>query len=206
MSGRGASGAILTEWGKASNRPIHLFEFDFNPWIYLTDAAVDIQWNGNNYLASQVLGYSGITETSDLLVNSCTITLSGVDQAVIAILLQETYLNRKCKIRTAMLDAGLTVIADPVLIFDGRMDKPAIAVDPDSGTVTCGVEGVSHWTDFERRPGRHSNDTEQQTHFPGDKGFSGVASMTDEIFWGVNQKLGDILVPGVRRGVSRTYG
>ena len=189
MSGRGASGLILTEWGKASNRPIHLFEFDFNPYIYMTDAAIDISWNGNVYLSSRALGFSGISETSELLVNSCSISLSGVDQAVIAILLQETYLNRKCKVRTAMLDAALQVIADPVLIFDGRMNRPVISVDPDSGTVVCAVEGVSHWTDFERRPGRHTNDTEQQNIFPGDKGFANVGVIPDTIVWGAGAEV-----------------
>lgn len=199
MSGRGATGTVLGEWGKAFNRPIHLFEFDFNPWIYMTDAAVDLSWNSNNYLASKVLGFSGVSETSELLVNACTVSLSGVDQSVIAILLQESYLNRKVKIRTAMLDAALQVIADPVLIFDGRMDKPTIVVDPDSGTTTCTVEGVSHWTDFERTPGRHSNNVEQQKHFPGDKGFAQVASIPEEIFWGIVQKLGSQLGPSTIR-------
>lgn len=196
MSGRGASAEVLAEWGKETNRPIHLLECDFNPWIYLTDAAVNITWNSNYYLSSTLLGFSSIAETSDLLVNSCTVSLSGVDQSVIALLLQETYLNRKMKIRTAMLDESLAVIASPVLIFDGRMDRPAIAVDPDNGTTVCTVEGVSHWVDFERRPGRHSNNNEQQKHFPGDLGFANVATLPDEIFWGIRQKLGDRLLPG----------
>jgi len=198
MSERGATGAVLNEWGKDLNRPIHLFEFDFQPYIYMTDGPVDVVWNSNNYLASQVLSFSGISETSDLLVNSCTVGLSGVDQAVIAILLQESYMNRKMKIRVAMLDSSLQIIADPVLIFDGRMDKPTISVDPDSGTTVCSVEGVSHWADFEKRPGRHSNNTEQQKYFPGDLGFAQVAVLPEQIFWGIIQTLGSQLAPGRR--------
>jgi hypothetical protein len=108
------------------------------------------------------------------------------------------------KIRTAMLNAGLQVIADPVLIFDGRMDRPSISVDPDSGTTVCTIDGVSHWTDFERRPGRHSNNNEQQKHFPGDLGFDQVASLPDDIFWGIVQQLGSRLAEGTvrRRGGS----
>lgn len=206
MSGRGASGAVLAEWVKPLNRPVHLLEIDFDPYVYLTDAAVDLSWNGHIYIASQYLGFSSISETSELLVNSCTISLSGADQTIVAVLLQESYLNRRVKIRKAMLDSGLQVIADPVLIFDGRMDKPAIAVDPDNGTVTCGVEGVSQWTDFERRPGRHSNDAEQQKLFPGDRGFAGVAVIPDQIFWGVNQVIGtpgDTPRPKPRNGRRR---
>lgn len=190
MSGRGASLAVRTEWAKDVCRPIHLLEVDFNPWVYLTDGPVDVAWNGNSYLASKFLGFSSIAETSELLVNSCTISLSGVDQAVIAALLQETYLSRKVKVRTAMLTESLQVVADPVLIFDGRMDRPTVSVDPDSGTVTCTVEGVSHWTDFERRSGRHSNDVEQQAFFPGDKGFAQVAVIPEQIFWNIVSVIG----------------
>lgn len=190
MSGRGATTAVLNEWGKAVCTPVHLLEVDFNPYIYLTDGPVNLTWNGQTYTASQYLGFSSIQETSDLLVNSVTISLSGVDQLVVAALLQETYLNRKIKIRTAMLDSAYGVIADPVLIFDGRMNRPAVAVDPDNGTVVCTVEGVSHWTDFERRRGRHSNDVEQQALFPGDLGFAQVPTIKDQIFWGIVTTIG----------------
>jgi len=198
MSGRGLTDGVKAELGQPLNRPCHLYAFDFNPWIYLTDAAVDVAYNGNTYLSAQVLGFSGIAETSDLLVNTCTVTLTGVDQAVVARLLQESYLNRKVRIYKTLLDASLQPIANPGLIFDGRMNKPTISIDVDNGATVCAVDCVSHWKDYERRPGRHSNDTEQQTHFPGDRGFAQVASLPDEIFWGINQVLGGQLGPGVR--------
>ena len=189
MSGRGATAAVIAEWGKSLTRPVHLLEVDFDPYIYLTDAAVNLNWNGHTYLSSYFLAFSTVSETSDLLANSCTISLTGVDQAVVAILLQETYLNRKIKIRNAMLDDNLAVIADPVLIFEGRMNRPAINIDPESGTVVCSVEGVSHWTDFERRAGRHSNTADQQRFFPTDKGFDQVPGIPATVFWGVFQRV-----------------
>lgn len=189
MSGRNATGAVQAEWAKEVCRPVHLLEVDFNPVIYLTDAGINLDWNGHLYLASQFLGFSGINETSQVLANTCTVTLSGVDQAVVAILLQESYLNRRLRIRTAVLNEALAVIADPVLVFDGRMNRPAINVDPDSGAVTCSVEGTSIWSDFERRRGRHTNDAEQQSIFAGDKGFAQVSVLPDNIFWGIPQEI-----------------
>ncbi len=189
MSGRGAGGAVLAEWSKGLCRPVHLLEVDFNPYIYLTDAGTNLTWNGNAYLASQFLGFSAISETADLLVNSVTVSLSGVDQAVIAILLQETYLHRKLKIRTAMLDASLSIIADPTLRFEGRIKSATIAVEPDSGTVTCAVDASSHWADFEARNGRHSNHAEQQRLFPEDMGFRQVSTLDREVYWGIWQNI-----------------
>lgn len=187
MSGRGADVANLAEWGADYCHPVHLLEMDFNPWVYLTDAAIDVSWNGNSYLASQFLGFGPIQETSELLVNTCSISLSGVDSAVVAILLQESYLNRHVKIRTAMLDSSLALIGTPVLVFDGRMDNPTITITGD--TVTVIVDGVSHWTDFDRRAGRHTNDAEQQTFFPGDRGFQPAGKIPKTVFWGARTEL-----------------
>lgn len=188
MSGRGASGAVLSEWGASACRPVHLLEVDFNPYIYLTDAGVNVDWNSHTYLTSPFLGFSPIAETSELLANSCTITLSGVDQSVVSALLQETYLHRKVKIRLAMLNENMLVLSSPVLIFDGRMTRPSIAVDPENGTVNCYVEAVSLFQ-FDATRGRHSNDGEQQRHFPGDRGFRQVTSIPTKIFWGIQTDM-----------------
>lgn len=184
MSGRGATGAFL--FGVAGQRvnTVHLLQIDFGDVVYLTDAAVGVTWDGQTYLPSPFLGFSPISETSELLVNTCTISLSGADPNVVVLLLRETYLNRKVKVWRAILDETLRLLPSPLLIFDGRLDNPTIVVDPDNGTVVCSVDGISHWTDFERRAGRHSNDSEQKKLFPGDKGFAQVAVLPKQIFWG----------------------
>ena len=185
MSGRGASGAVLTEWGAESCRAVHLLEVDFDPYLYLTDAGTDVDWNSHTYTSSSLLSFSSISETSELLANSCTISLSGVDQSVVAALLQETYLHRKVKIRLAMLNENMLVISSPVLIFDGRMTRPSISVDPDTGAVNCAVEAVSLFQ-FDTTRGRHSNDIEQQRYYPEDRGFKQVVSIPEKIFWGIS--------------------
>jgi hypothetical protein len=176
---------VRSEWGKAVNRPVHLLEFDFQPWVYMTDAWRPVTWNGTLYPSSQYpLSVGGFGETSELLVNSCTITLSGVDQVVIATLLLENYFDRKVRVRLAMLDEAHNVVADPVMVFEGRMNRPVIATDPEGGTCTCSIECSSAWADFERLPGRHTNDAEQQSLFPGDRGFEHVEKIPAQIFWG----------------------
>lgn len=185
MSGRGASSAVLNEWAKSVCISVHLLELEFGSMVYMTDAGGDIDWNNNTYVASKFLNFSEISETSELLVNRCSVGLSGVDQSVVALLLQETYFNRRMRIRTAMLNENLLVIQSPVLVFDGRMSNPTVVVDPDSGQVSCSVDGVSRWADFERTNGRHSNHTEQLAHFPTDLGFKQVLSIPEKIFWNV---------------------
>jgi hypothetical protein len=196
VSGRGASGAVLSEWAKPVCRPVHLLEVDFDPFVYMTDAGCNVDWNNNVYVASRFLGFSPISETSELLVNRCTVSLSGVDQSVVALLLQETYFNRRMRIRLAMLNENLLVINSPVLIFDGRMSNPVVSIDPDTGAVACSVDGVSRWADFERTNGRHTNHTEQQALFPGDMGFRQVLSIPEKLFWNVWTDIPSTLIGG----------
>jgi hypothetical protein len=84
----------------------------------------------------------------------------------------------------AAQDDDLAIVADPILIFEGRMDSPVIDENPDDGSCTVTVSASNAWVDFERLSGRHTNHEEQQIFFPGDKGFEFVSAVTSEITWG----------------------
>lgn len=186
MSGRGASSTVQTEIAKTANRPFHLFE------IYLdgatarsTDAYRNIDWGGNTYYAlGHLLTFDGIEESAELQVNQVRLTQSGVDGTYISLYLGHDYIDRRMVIRKAFLASDETVIVDPFPIFDGRCDSPEIAEDPDSGTCTVVMTASSHWVDFERTPGRHTNHDEQQIWFPGDLGFEFVGQMNKDMKWG----------------------
>ncbi len=186
MPDRGATAAVQTELGKSRLQPVHLVEvlFDTTP-IYMTDAWTDVVWDSKTFIAlGHFLGFSDIEETAELQVANLTAQLSGVDQSLIAAVLSENYIDRTLNIYKAFLDGNLAVIADPVLIFSGRMDSPVIDENPDDGTCTVSVSASNAWVDFERKSGRHTNHTEQQIYFPGDKGFEFVSAVTSEITWG----------------------
>jgi len=186
MADRGATEAVVLELGKAKNQPIHLVDvlFDTTP-IYITDAWRSVVWGGHTYTAlGHFLGFSDIEETSELQVANLTTQLSGVDQSVVSAVLSENYIDRPLIIRKAFLDDEMTVIADPVLIFEGRMDNPVIDENPEDGSCVVTVSASNAWVDFERLSGRHTNDAEQQIFFPGDKGFEFVSQVTSEITWG----------------------
>lgn len=187
MSGRSASGAVVTEVAKVANRPLHLFE------IYLdgatarsTDAWRNIDFGGNTYYAlGSTIGFSGIEETSELQVNQVRVTQSGVDGVYVSLYLSHSYIDRRFVIRKGFLDANDTLIVDPLPIFDGRCDSPEISEDPDSGTCTITLTASSHWVDFERQPGRHTSHDEQQIWFPGDLGFEFVSQLQNQkLEWG----------------------
>ena len=175
---------VLSGLSNQTARICHLLEVDLTPTVYLTDAGIHLTWNGHQYLASQFLQFSDIQETRELLINRCTVALSGVDQSIISLLLLDTYLGRGVRIRKAVLNEDLSVVVDPCLIMDGRIDKPIISTDPESGTCVASIDVISRWSPLQRPSGRHTNDAEQQAIFPGDLGFDQVVHEDAVIIWG----------------------
>ncbi len=182
---RGASVSVVSELGAAANEPCHLFELHLDDQVVrTTDAYRNIAWDGNTYIgAGGLLAFDGIEESAALQVSTARIQLTGVLQDTIALLLTHTYIDRRVVIYTAFL-SGSGVVVDPVALFDGRADSPIIEEDPESGKCTVTLAAAQHWIDFERRPGRHTNDAEQQIWFSGDKGFEFVSSLNKQIKWG----------------------
>jgi len=191
MADRDATAAVVTELGKAQNQPIHLIEVTVEDSAgtdipnYMTDAWMDIVWNGKTYRAlGHFIGFSDIEETADVQVNSLSLSLSGVDQTWISAFLSYYYIDRPVKIYKAMLDTNMAVISDPVLIFEGRMDEPGIEENPDDGSCIVTVSATNVWVDFERKAGRHTNHEEQQIFFPGDLGFQYASEVVSDLTWG----------------------
>ena len=186
MANRGASSAFLTELAKSQNQPCHLAEIVFdNEPIYITDAWTNITWGGHTYTAlGHFIGFTDIEESMEVQVANLTAQLSGVDQSLVSAVLTENYIDRPLRIYKAFLNDSMAIVADPVLIFEGRMDSPVIEENPDDGNCTVSISATNAWVDFERKSGRHTNHEEQQIFFPGDRGFEYVSEITAEITWG----------------------
>lgn len=183
---RNASTSVLTEISAESNFPIHLLEIEFDSTTYyLTDTSRTITWDGNEYTAlGHFLNFTDIQETVEVQVNTVTGNLSGIDQTYISLFLSDNYIDRTVNIRKAFLNTAESVISDPVLIFSGRISGVGINENPEDGTCIVTMEAASQWVDFERRPGRHTTDSEQQIYFAGDKGFEFASEINKEILWG----------------------
>lgn len=184
---RNASASVVTQLGNDQNFPVHLMSFHFDSGtVYITDGVRDIVYDGNTYIAfGHFIGFDDIEETHELVVSSLSVALSGVDKSYIAKFLSEPYIDRQVKIYKAFLNVNTeALIADPILIFDGRMDTPVIAENPDGGTSSVSVSCTNAWVDFERRPGRKTNHEEQQIWYPGDKGFEFASEIMKEVKWG----------------------
>jgi hypothetical protein len=153
--------------------------------ITWSDYHRDVEWNGSNYSAGgQLLGFDGLEEASDIAVNSVTVTLSGVDTNNTGLILSNYYLDRRMTIHRAIFDENDELIPDPILIFDGRMTRPTIKENPDGNTSTLAVEASNQFSDFERKPGRHTSSDEQRLYFPNDLGFEYATEIDRTLTWG----------------------
>lgn len=187
MADRGASASVLAELGSEKNKPFHLCEFYFDDeTVRNSDLFRTVSWAGNTYVANgNFLDVTGVHETSQPAPNRARVTLSGVNQVWVAIVLSKFFIDRRCLIYMGFLNANDAIIASPFVWMDGRMDRPVISMNPTDGTFTVSVSVSAHWADQNRKNGRHTNHEEQQIHFPGDKGFEFASQLNLEpVLWG----------------------
>lgn len=172
-------------------RPVVFVELDFSsgfvranssPYTLSFDADADMV--DEDFLGVGGLGgISPISEGADTKARNISLTLSGVDPALIATTLTEYYQGRPCKVWNGFLDSGHKLIADPILVFWGRMDT----MDVDMGeTATITVTAESRLADWDRPRSARLTNEEQQARYPGDRGLEFVQQVADqEIRWGV---------------------
>jgi hypothetical protein len=185
MADRGATSTYLTELGQPTNSPCHLIELYFDSGTdRITDGWRNVVWGANTYTSlGRMLSFSGVLESADMQIPTVTLSFSGVDQAYVALALSEPYLDRHIVIYRALIDSVSNTISSPVPIFDGRLDGMTIE-DSSSGDSTIAISATSHWADFQRKPGRHTNSQEQGIYFPGDRFFEYCSQINKTIKWG----------------------
>ena len=189
MTARGASVAVKAEWAATANAPAHLIELRLDSaTVYVTDSYRTIVWDGNTYLAlGHMIGFAGLVESAEVRVADVSVQLSGVDQTMVALVLDNDYLDRRLLIYQFFLDTSDAVIASPVLIHDGRIAEAGVSEDGESGNSTVTLKSRDSFADFERMNGRHTNPAEQKYLFPNDASFDLLAQLAGQnrqIIWG----------------------
>jgi len=185
MTGRTITSAAATAIAGAVVPCMLLVEMHFDSGtVYVTNAGRSFTWSGHTWLGVGGLGsVDVIEEGANMQARGIRLSLSGVDSDNLFTALAEHYQGRACKIWLAFVDAAGAVIADPLLLFSGRIDQMAIELGPLS-TVTLSAE--SRLMDLERARIRRYSHEDQQLDYPGDLGLEYVALMVQrELPWGV---------------------
>jgi hypothetical protein len=152
-----------------------------------------------------LLRFGGVEEAGDPRGQGLDVTLSGVTQTAIAVLLGgTTYRGRRMRIWRAHLDSALgTVVDAPLMLFEGLQLSPYEIRETrdsrDSGTVTIKTR-IRGRLGIERARGIWASLTSHQHLFPGDTFFQHVAQLANSrVFWGTT---GSSRLPGAGSGAG----
>lgn len=133
--------------------------------------------------AGDILGVSRIEETQDLRSTSVTFTLNGLNSALIASALTANYQGRSVKMWFGVLDNSGQLIADPYLLFVGRMD--VISFTDNGETSDFAVKCESNAIDIRKVKVRRYTPEDQKIDYPNDKGLDFIPKIQDiDIVWG----------------------
>jgi hypothetical protein len=165
-------------------RPVLLVALDLASGpVRFSTADRTLSFAGEDYLAVGDLGrIAPFGEPTDLSVEGVAIELSGIPSTYIDIAMAENVQGRRARLWLGLLDDGYALIADPVLIFRGRMDTIDIRLG-ESATVVATVE--NRMADWDRPRVRRYTHADQIARFPADKGLEFVSQTAErEILWG----------------------
>jgi hypothetical protein len=163
---------------------IILVELDFADGIVrLCNAGYTFTWGGYDWQGIGTLGsIETISEGSALQMYGCALTLSAIPVEIISEAFSSNYQGRAAKIWLAPLTEDYQFIADPVVVFAGRMDTMDIQIG-ETATITLSVE--SRLVDWERPRIRRFNDADQRSEYPDDRGFRYIDQMiSKDLKWG----------------------
>ena len=166
-------------------------------YTYLTNAAFDVRVSAAQAAAMELepggtvkflavgpfLQFSTIEESADFQITSLTVSLGGMRNEDLALFMQNQYIDQPIRVWRFWLNEDGEMVDNPILIFDGQIDKPVVSDDPDNG-VTIGCSASTQWITYSRTAGRHTNNDEQQHYFSGDTIFKFAADAVVDLKWG----------------------
>ncbi|MEX2450086.1 MAG: hypothetical protein WD407_04455 [Rhodospirillales bacterium] len=137
-----------------------------------------IEWDGKTWLgAGGLLSVSPAGETSELRAAQFAVGLSGIPVDRIARVLGAVRKNKPGRVWFGFLMNDGSIVSDPQLWFEGRLDVPEISEDGPTATVTFTY--ANRLVVFENSITWRLTNESQQTLYPGDRGFEFVTELQE---------------------------
>ena len=140
--------------------------------LFLTSVPYDYAWDGHTWLGlGQALVVDAIEETSALSPTRLRVSLQGVTQDLVALILTENMRGSTASVWFAPLNEDFHVINAPEAEWVGRVDVPELDWDPkDDGTLTAtaSINVEQRLLAMMRRQVLRYTDADQQRLHPGD--------------------------------------
>ena len=135
--------------------------------------------NSETFIGSGgLLSISGLESSADLSAKGATITLSGINDTLVELALQEPYQSRMARVYL-----GEKSVSSTVEVFSGLMDVMSIRKSGESSTISLSVE--STLVTLQRAKVRRYTSENHKLRYPSDTFFDYVAQLADaSIQWG----------------------
>jgi len=184
---RSLTTAVKNQLATNDINPVHLISIGFNTPVNITDCSFpltsSISGSSITYSASDfILDISSFNEQTDITKGTLNLTLSGANTTFISVVLNENVINDSVTIFRGILNSSNTLIADPLLLYKGKID--GFDINENQKESLLNLKIVSHWADFDKKSGRKTNNTSQQRFFSSDVGFDHSSEMVQDIRWG----------------------
>lgn len=163
--------------------PVLLFEGQFDGgFVRFWTGFGTIVWNGVEWIgAGTLIGIGDIEENAELVATGITVSLSGVDPALVSTAIGAARQNMPGRIYVGLMSNG-ALISTPYLAFVGRLDVPAIQDGAETCVISVSYENVI--ADLQRANEVRYTDEAQKALYPDDRGFEFVTVIQDsELKW-----------------------
>ena len=147
---RNLTAGMVTEVTAEKLKPLVLTQFEFDSGnINLWNGIGDISFQSTIFTgAGDLLEISPVEETENIRAAGVNFRLSGIPSAIISIALGEDYQDRPCSMWFAAQSTAGALVADPFLIFKGRMD--VMQIDEGGETSSISVSAENRLIDLQR--------------------------------------------------------
>lgn len=188
MTDRTFTAAVDSELDSSIIRPVLFVKVHFDSadggTQFFWNGLGFLDWNGDTYTGTGLLGtITPIAETVAKKAVGAKLTLSGIPSGNISLALDTNYQERLVEIYLGFFDSIMALIADPFLLYSGRIDIMEISEGGETASISVNVE--NRLIDLERPKVRYYTDEDQKNEFSGDKGLEFVVPLNDgrEIVW-----------------------
>jgi hypothetical protein len=176
---------FIAALASALGRPAIFVAADFvDGTTYVWSGLGPIDWNGQTWTGIGSLGsVSTIEEGANVQARGATLTLSGLDPAILAKVMTQYKVTAPVTIWLGLRDATGALIPDPIISFRGRMDQPTLTVNGPSGTLQINCE--NRLLDMNISVEKRYSDQDQKNLYPDDRGFEWVNAIQNiTLMWG----------------------
>jgi hypothetical protein len=171
---RGITNALNTVFTSSHIRPFVAVDLAFSAAnVTVWTGLGNITFASTTFVGTgEILGISPVTENGAVQANGLNISFNGLDSALVSTALTENYQGRSAKVYLGCITEAYAVVADPYLLFSGRMD--------DGERANIQVSCESRLVDLNRAKVRRYTQVDQQTEFSGDKGLDFISSLQEK--------------------------